>query len=188
VVHAKQTVAGVIGRIGLWITVLTVVLSVLSVQQSWAAIVCHCESHDELLASFNNTGRESEHSEDARHSACHHAACEPATATADEDADESVETSQAESSASESHAVPGNTPDSAVRSVMPSVSCCCLRQATPSEVSAASFAVREPVSPGNPTDVVVPDVSMPSVSIRIHGPPDFTNTRPLYIVQSSLLI
>lgn len=178
----KQTTIAFIGRVSRWAAVLAIVLSVLSMQQSWAALACHCDSHNKSIAE-QSQARHDKGEPETHHSACHHNACDGEGAERSHGSGDGDE----DSAAPDSPAIPSN-PTATVNSGPGAVSCCCLAQASPPEVSTLSFLTQQPTPIEGAPAVLVPGVSVTAVSINIHGPPRSARSRPLYIVQSSLLI
>ena len=177
----KQTAIILITRVSRWAAVLAIVLSVLSTQQSWAAFACHCESHSKLTAESNHVGHDGEDSKEAQ-SDCHHNACEGEAPEGSHDSDRAEDSSSAESPA-----VP-DSPTASENWGSRAVSCCCLIQASPPDVSTLSLLTQQPAPIEDAPVSLVPVVSLSAVMISIHGPPRSASSRPVYLVQSSLLI
>ena len=177
----RKQIAIILARISRWAAVLAIVLSVLSTQQSWAALACHCESHSKLTAESNHAGPDGEDSE--AHSECHHNTCEG-------EAPEGLHGSRnraEDSSSAELPAVPVNPP-AMQNPGSRGVSCCCMVQAPPPDLSTFSLLTQQPISIEATPASLVSGLSLGAALINIHGPPRSASSRPLYLIQSSLLI
>ena len=182
-VARKQTAMTLITWASRWAAVLAIVLSVLCAQQSWAALTCHCESHRKLTANASQRGRERDDSAETHHSACHHKTCEGEASEGSHRSGDGDE----DSSSAESPAIAGN-PTPTMNSGSGALSCCCIVHASPPDTSTLSFLTQETTPVEVAPAVFVASASVAVVSINIHGPPESISSRPLYIIQSSLLI
>jgi hypothetical protein len=171
------------GRSRRWAAVLAVALPVLSAQQSWAALVCRCGSQAEPMAEASLAGRSSEHLAQIHHSGWHHDTCDGEAP----DGSQSTGGAAENSSHAQSPSIPSN-PVSALKSGSIGLSCCCVAQAPPPDPSTLSFLTQQPKPVEAAPVVLVATARVAGLSTRIHGPPQPPQTRPLYIVQSSLLI
>lgn len=178
----KNKPAIIINRASRRALVLVIALAALSAQQSWAA-ACQCESHSKLTAKASQSRHGGEESTERHHSACHNN-------TRDGEAPKGLHHSGDEdedSSSPISPAIPNN-PTATVSSGAGAVSCCCMVQASPPDVSPLSFLTQQPTPVEVAQTAPVGGISLAAVSIDIHRPPRCARSRPLYIVQSSLLI
>jgi len=182
-VKRKPRAVTVIGRTSRW-AVLAILLSVLFAQQAWGAIACHCGSHSALTASLNECGPRSEEPTDAPRSTCHSDAShreDPADPSHSGDHRDVAEISSARPVI-----VAANPGDLTRHSAV--VSCCCMAQASVPEASIASVSTQQPIPIQSAPAIVLPGASVTGASAHNHGPPRSVFSRPLYIVQSSLLI
>lgn len=176
----KETAIVLISSASRWVAVLAILLSFLSAQQAWAALACRCDSHTKLTANASQYDREGP--AETHHSACHHNTCDGETSEGSHRSGDGNE----ESSSAESPAIPGS-PIAMVNSGA-GASCCCTVQASPSDLSTLPFLTQQPTPVEVAPAVLVAVVSVTAVSVNIHGPPRPAGSRPLYIIQSSLLI
>ena len=182
--EGKRTAIGFIGRASRWAAFLVIVLSFLSARQSWALIACHCRSHGNLAASLTQPVHDSEQLSETHHQACHH------EASANESAGDSHDSRNDDEDISPCVPAPaaGNPKDRTLQSAASDVSCCCPSQASAPEVPIVSFSTQQPIPIEEAPAAFVSCRLVTAVSINIHGPPGPARSRPLYIVQSSLLI
>ncbi len=182
----KQTAIILFHRTSRWAASLVIGLSVLSAQQPRAAIACRCESHGNLVASLAHSTHYIEQFSDTHHSGCHNESCENEAAS---DSHDSEDNDEDISSAGSATAV-SNPGDQSIQLVTSDVSCSCLSQAPVPEVSVVYFPAQQPTAIWYaPAIAVTVLVTAASGNINIHGPPSRSEcSRPLYIVQSSLLI
>ena len=133
-------------------------------------------------AKSNQVGHDGEDSKEAQ-SDCHHNTCEGEAPEGSHGSGERAE----DSSSAELPAVPDN-PTATQNSGLRAVSCFCMVQASPPDLSTFSLLTQQPTPIEGAPASLVPGVSASTVSINIHGPPRSASSRPLYLVQSSLLI
>jgi hypothetical protein len=205
-VERKQRTMAFIGRASRWSAVLAVALAVLSAQQSWGAPACHCESHSKLTGNVSYCAHDGEEPTTANR----HSTCDDGTTLDPEEATEThhrVEGHKGHdregpwnnhpASERESLGTSSTVPPAAVvnglatrtgRSGLAGISCCFLAQTTAPEVLIAPFSNQQPIPIDGTPAFVVTGTLVTAASGNIHGPPGFTCSRPLYIVQSSLLI
>ena len=179
--EGKRTTRGLNSRGSRWAAVLVIVLSVLSAQQSWAVIACHCGN---FVAALTQPGRDSERLSETHCAACRRQTRENETAGNSRDSRD-----KDQNIASDVPALVTGTPkDQTLQSVTINASCCCPSQPPVPVGSVVSFSIQQPIPIEEAPAVVVSGLLATAVSINIHGPPTSTRSRPLYIVQSSLLI
>jgi hypothetical protein len=217
-VERKQTAIDLITGTARWAAFLLIVLSVLSTQQSWAAIACNCESHDTPAANASHCRlhnddpakphplpgqqlTDSKQRVETNHSAHHHAASDGSPALAEThpvgnpDREEGSLISHSaihhdapfDRSGVTASAVPAT--DSAHQAGQSSgrVSCCCIAYSSPVQ-TAVTFATQQTVPVEDAPAVAGSAAYAKTAPPNSHSPPGLATSRPLYIVQSSLLI
>jgi hypothetical protein len=152
-----------------------IVLAVLSTQQGWAAIACQCEPRPDTKPA-------------AATSHCGHGEATETEQAAPAKSNEAAGLHGTHNRPAAQHSVVLASTREAGQPVQHTISCCCLSLASDPATPAASSSTQQSIAVEDaPAVVVSPAMSM-TASVSIHGPPRSAPSRPLYIVQSSLLI
>jgi hypothetical protein len=217
-VESKDRPIVLITVTGRWAAFLLIVLSVLSTQQSWAAIACNCEARDTHAANASHCRlhnddptkphplpgqqlTDSKQRAETNHPAHHHAASDGSPAIAEThplgnpDREEGSLISHSaihhdapfDRSGVTEWAVPATHTAHQAGQSSGRVSCCCIVYSSPVQ-SAVILSTQQTVPVEDAPPVVASAGLATMASASSHSPPGLATSRPLYIVQSSLLI
>ena len=181
----RKRTAMLIRWTGRWAAVAAIVLSVLSAQQSWGAIACHCESHPKLAPAGNHCELHSDEVPETD-SLCGGEAPD-AKGVVETDHASSRHKASGPSSVNESAMVPNAAHGGVAPSSSKSISCCCFAQSSGDEPW-ITLSTTQPIPVEDAPGTIASGTFATTASANIHRPPESACSRPLYIVQSSLLI